>query len=366
VADELVIGIDAGGTSTRCVVATAEGATVGRGVAAGANPRSADGDPAGALTGALRQALSMVDRRRVTVGVVGSAGAGAAGRRAAEAATAAAWRASGLSGDVVTVTDLEVAFAAGTAAASGLLLLAGTGAVAAACRDGAVTHRCDGYGWLLGDEGSAVWIGREGLRCVLAALDRRAAPTALTGPVSELLTGATRPAAGGDAHAQALIAAAYALAPAALGRLAPVVADAAVAGDPAARQVIDDAVDRLLHALVTVAREAAAGPEPGSVAAREAAGGPEPGPVAAREAAGGPEPGPVAAAGGPPPVVLAGSVLLSPGPVADGVLAGVRGMFGEPRFGRDGAAGAAAMAVARLRGRPVTAEVHARLTGTGG
>ena len=63
-------------------------------------------------------------------------------------------------------------------------------------------------------------------------------------------------------------------------------------------------------------------------------------------------------------MVLAGSVLLSPGPVADGVRAGVRHRWGvAPDLGSDGAAGAAALAIARLRGRAVPAQVHARLTG---
>jgi hypothetical protein len=63
-------------------------------------------------------------------------------------------------------------------------------------------------------------------------------------------------------------------------------------------------------------------------------------------------------------VVLAGSVLLSPGPVARAVRAGVVERTGtEPRAAIDGAGGAAAMAVARLSGAPVSATVHSRLTG---
>jgi N-acetylglucosamine kinase-like BadF-type ATPase len=207
-----------------------------------------------------------------------------------------------------------------------LLLLAGTGAVAAALRAGAIAHRCDGYGWLLGDEGGAVWIGRRGLRAVLAGLDGRAAPTALTGPVTAWLLG-DQPAPGDPAeHAQALIAAAYAMPPAELGRLAPLVGAAAGAGDPAARNIADAAAERLLAALATVSRVQ---PQPAGSAT----------------------------------VVLAGSVLLSPGPVRAAVRAGVRDMFDvEPKPAADGAAGAAALAIGRWQGRPVSAAVHARLT----
>jgi len=320
----LVVGVDAGGTTTRCLVATLDGAVVARGEAGGASQRSSTRRPADPLTAALRSALSEVDNRLVAGGVVGAAGAGPAGRTVAQDAASTAWRSVGLPGEVTLVTDLEVAFFAGTPLDTGLLLLAGTGAVAAAFRDGAIQRRCDGYGWLLGDEGSAVWMGREGLRSVLAALDGRGAPTSLTLAVSALLLGQDTVGSDPEAHAQALVGIAFAMPPAQLGRLAPVVSSAAAAGDPVARGITDAATDRLIHALDTVARDQPA----------------------------------------PPVVVLAGSVLLSPGPVAAGVCARVRERFGvEPLPARDGAAGAAVMAIARVRGAAVPPEVHARLTG---
>jgi glucosamine kinase len=320
----LVVGVDAGGTTTRCLVATLDGTVVARGEAGGASQRSSTDRPADPLAAALRSALSGVDSRLVAGGVIGAAGAGPAGRTVAQDAATTAWRSVGLPGDVTLVTDLEVAFFAGTALDTGLLLLAGTGAVAAAFRDGAVRRRCDGYGWLLGDEGSAVWIGREGLRGVLAALDGRGEPTSLTPAVSALLLGEDSMASDREAHAQALLGAAFAMPPARLGRLAPLVSTAAAADDPVARAITDAATDRLVHALDTVARDQSA----------------------------------------PEAVVLAGSVLLSSGPVSAGVRARVRERFGvEPVPARDGAAGAAVIAITRVRGTAVPPGVHARLTG---
>jgi N-acetylglucosamine kinase-like BadF-type ATPase len=318
----MVIGIDAGATATRCVVASLDGSVLSRATAGGANQRSSTGSPADTLLAALRPALSTVESREITAGVVGLAGAGSAGRAAAEAAVAAAWRAAGLSSPVHTVTDLEVAFAAGTARSNGLLLVAGTGAAAVALADGVIVHRCDGYGWLFGDEGSAVWIGLSALRSVLCALDGRGAPTALTEPISAHLLGSRPvPAVAGE-HAQALIGAGYALAPAALGELAPLVAAAADSGDPVAGRIAEDAARRLLGALDAVAR--IAGPDGA--------------------------------------IVLAGSVLLAPGPIADAVRAGARLRYDtDPAFARDGAAGAAALAIARATGAPLPPEVHARL-----
>lgn len=320
--DALLVGVDAGGTATRCLVSTVDGNVLARSDAGGANQNSSAGRPVDALTTALRGALSDLDRSTVVGGIVAAAGSSGAGRARARAAAADAWRAAGLTGPVEVVTDLEAAFAAGTATSAGVLLLAGTGAVAARFEDHRLVRRCDGYGWLAGDEGSAVWVGREALRAVLAALDGRGAATLLTASVTQLLAG-NCPTDDVEAQAQALVAAGFAGPPAALGRLAPLVGAAATAGDPVAAGIVADAVARLLHALETVA----GGPAPGAV-------------------------------------VLAGGLLLADGPVGDAVRAGVRDRFdAEPRDAADGAAGAAALAIARCTGRSVTDEVHRRLTG---
>ncbi|WP_432840543.1 N-acetylglucosamine kinase [Dactylosporangium sp. CA-092794] len=413
----LVIGVDAGATTTRCVVSDLDGTIVARGTAGGANqnssgtalaadqtsarapfgadqtsvrasfgadqtsaraPFGADRMPSGvpfgadrnfsgvtrvpfgadrnsggaapgeALTAALREAVAGLDPARVALGVIGVAGAGAAGRDAARAAVLDAWRAADLPGRVVTVTDLEVAFAAGTPAPDGLLLLAGTGAVSAAFAGSRLSRRCDGFGWLAGDEGSAVWLGREALRAVLRALDGRGPQTALVAAVSRVLGTAAAeesvltdtPMLGGvaasgpvlsaaddpDERAQALLRIVYGRPPAALGRLAPVVNDLAARGDPVALALAREAAGHLLHALHTVAR----GGVPG---------------------------------GGP--VVVAGSVLLSPGLVRDLVCAGIQERFGmAPIEARDGAAGAAWLALGELDAPADRRATHARLTAT--
>ncbi len=54
---------------------------------------------------------------------------------------------------------------------SGIALIAGTGAVAyARAADGREARR-GGWGWMLGDEGSGVWIAREAARLVLTRVD---------------------------------------------------------------------------------------------------------------------------------------------------------------------------------------------------
>jgi len=305
----MVVGIDAGASTTRCVVATLDGAVVGRGAAGGANRNSSGGDASAALGAALTAALGDLDRTRVRLGVLGAAGSAGAGRDAFRAAADRAWRDAGLTGEAVTVTDLEVAYAAGTAEPDGVLLLSGTGALAARFARGVLRRRCDGYGWLLGDEGSAVWIGVRALRAVLAALDGRGEPTALLDAACAHF--GIRPDGVAEDVAQALLAAGFAAVPAALGRLAPAVSAAGESGDPVAGRICAAAAGRLLHTFDSV------GPPPGAV------------------------------------VVLAGSVLLSPGPVGRAVRAGLLARTAaEPRAALDGAGGAAALAVGLLTGAP--------------
>ena len=301
--------MDAGGTSTRCVVTTFDGTPIGRGHADGANVNSSTGDPAENLATAMREALRGVDPAEVAGGVLGMAGAGGAGyARACEMANTA-WSACGLSGSPTVVTDIVVAYASGTSAPAGIVLIAGTGAIAAAVHDGAITARCDGYGWMLGDEGSAVWLGVQGVKAVLAAGDGRGEATSLTEAIPHALLGRHRPRDPADI-AQAVVRMTYGGAPADLGRLAPVVCGQSAAGDAVARKLTDTAAERLLDAVAAVE------PHPGWSG----------------------------------PIVLTGSVLSS-GPVADAVRAGLTERYGEaPLEARDGALGAATLAIRQYAG----------------
>ncbi len=68
--------------------------------------------------------------------------------------------------DVVprVLSDAETAFASATAEPDGTVLVAGTGSIAGRIRDRRMTTTTGGYGWLLGDEGSAFWLGRQAVR----------------------------------------------------------------------------------------------------------------------------------------------------------------------------------------------------------
>jgi N-acetylglucosamine kinase-like BadF-type ATPase len=65
----------------------------------------------------------------------------------------------------------------------GAIVISGTGTLGLGLRQDGHRVRVGGWGWLVGDEGSAVAIGRSGLRAALAAFDAVGPPTALESSV---------------------------------------------------------------------------------------------------------------------------------------------------------------------------------------
>lgn len=171
--DPVVAGIDAGGTKTRAFVVTRAGEIVGRGAGGGANLLTSP-DPQGSIAAALQAALA---GRRPAAVVLSCAG----GDREAERDRGRAILEALLGRDVpVDVThDAKAALYAGDRSGCGVVLVAGTGSVAYGRNAEGDEQRAGGWGYLIGDEGSAVWIGLEGLRAAAHAVDGRGAPTAI-------------------------------------------------------------------------------------------------------------------------------------------------------------------------------------------
>ncbi|MFD9893178.1 N-acetylglucosamine kinase [Amycolatopsis sp. NPDC059027] len=251
------IGVDAGGTSTRAVVVDATGVVLGRGRGEGANPNAHEpAVAAGRVADTIVAALGELDPARVRACVVGMAGVSKLSDPSVAAVFAAAWERIGLSGVVRTVTDAEVAFASATSSPDGTVLVAGTGSIAGRIRDHRLAGTAGGYGWLLGDEGSAFWLGREAVRSTLEALGRGLPLDGLAAAVLaealalsavDIVTDSDRITA-----SRALITKANADAPIRLARFAPLVSAADAAGDPAAKRITSSAAELLVaNALAT-------------------------------------------------------------------------------------------------------------------
>ncbi|WFF00330.1 BadF/BadG/BcrA/BcrD ATPase family protein [Micromonospora sp. WMMD964] len=245
--DTVVVGLDVGGTSTRATALTLTGRRVGSGRAGGGNPTSHGAERAAVeLLTALRAALVDLDPARVAAGTIGLAGAGRLlADPAGRAAFDRAWHDAGLRCPYAVHGDALVAYASGTAAPDGTVLIAGTGAITAQVSDLRLDRIADGHGWLLGDAGSGFWLGREAVRRLLADLDSGHALGPLTTAVLTELLGSAEVAARPRTTVDAAIQAVTRRAPVDLARLAPLVVDAATNGDPVATALITEAAAHL-------------------------------------------------------------------------------------------------------------------------
>jgi N-acetylglucosamine kinase-like BadF-type ATPase len=317
----VILGVDAGSSLAEAVAATPDGRIVGRGRSGVGNPIALPtADAVAHLGEAVRQALDGVAATDVAQVVTGAAGILRYSRGPSAEALAKAWVDAGLTCPVVVVADAVTAFAAGTPRRCGSVLIAGVGAIAARIQDEEVTARIDGNGWLVGDDGSGFWIGRQAVRAVFAALDGRGEPTLLAEAVLATVTGDEAVPEDVEGRLVALRDAVYDGPPIALAALAPLVSAAASAGDRVAQRIVDQAVSMLM---ATVTALAADGPDE--------------------------------------PLVLAGSLMTSPGPIAGEVqrrLAAHRGA--RPLTAAPGAVGAAWLGIRLLDPRAGTA-VHTRL-----
>ncbi|MDG4782550.1 BadF/BadG/BcrA/BcrD ATPase family protein [Micromonospora sp. WMMD961] len=245
--DTVVVGLDIGGTSTRATALTLTGRRVGTGRAGGGNPTSHGAQRAAVeLLTALRAALADLDPARVVAGTIGLAGAARLlADPAGRAAFDRAWHDAGLRCPYAVHGDALVAYASGTAALDGTVLVAGTGAITAQVHELRLDRIADGHGWLLGDAGSGFWLGREAVRRLLADLDAGRAPGALATTVLTELLGSADIAAHPRDTVDATIQVVTRRPPIELARLAPLVVDAATDGDPVATALISEAAAHL-------------------------------------------------------------------------------------------------------------------------
>jgi len=245
--ERVLVALDAGGTRTRCVVASSAGAILGAGHGGPANHILSGWELArDSVATALGAAVRAAGARRIDAAVAGSAGVGpnGEGREVVEALLAellpgaARVRATG---------DMVAALWGALRTPVGVVCSAGTGSVCFARNAAGETRQVGGWGHLMGDEGSAYDIARSALLAVARATDGRAAPTAL---VSALLarSGSSTPIElalriyGGDFGRERVAA------------LAVEVAACARAGDETASAILRSAAAELALGTVTAAR----------------------------------------------------------------------------------------------------------------
>ena len=171
---ELVVGIDAGATKTRAFAVDRAGDVVGRGAGGGANLLSST-DPLGSIGAALNEALGGRSAEAIVLSAAG-------GDRKAdrERGRELLQRVAPAGARLLVTHDAIAALYAGNPQGCGVVLIAGTGSIAYGRNEEGDEDRAGGWGYLIGDEGSAVWCGLEALRAIAHAIDGRGAPTMLT------------------------------------------------------------------------------------------------------------------------------------------------------------------------------------------
>ncbi len=146
---------------------------------------------------------------------------------------------------VAVTSDAVTAHAGALGGDPGVVLTAGTGAVVTAVDPTGRFTRIDGWGPLLGDEGSGGWIGLQGLRAALRGHDGRGPDTTLAAAAADQYGPLdTLPTLFGDHENHARLAAAFAPAVAAAAAADEVAAEIMGAAGHALGRAVLAAIDR--------------------------------------------------------------------------------------------------------------------------
>jgi N-acetylglucosamine kinase-like BadF-type ATPase len=245
---DLVIGIDGGGSHTLALLAdAATGRVIGRG-SAGPSNIQAVGPDAGlrelgaAVDGAF--AAAGLPRSRAGAICLGLAGVG----RPDGLDLIRGWaERAGLADAVTVTTDAALLLAAGTPDGWGLAVIAGTGSIAVARSASGEIGRAGGWGYLLGDEGSAFRVVQSALRACCHAVDGCGPPTGLVERFAVRM---------GLSDPRDFVSAVYGGGwdRAALASLAPLVLEAAAGGDLEAVRVLTEQAEELARTAAAAAR----------------------------------------------------------------------------------------------------------------
>jgi len=243
------LGIDGGGTKTRCVLAD-ETTVLAKAMAGGSNiVRLGETQAREALHTAIRQACAIAkispdQIRAICIGAAGAARPEIAAKIRiifAELIPEVPLTNIEVVGD--TVIALEAAFGAGP----GVIAIAGTGSIVYGRDAAGHTARAGGWGFAVSDEGSGHWIGRRSISAILSARDQ-GLETALTAMVLQAWKLNT---------IDELVQQANSTPPPDFPRLFPIVLRAAEEADSTARDLLSDAGAKLATLAAIVVRRLA-------------------------------------------------------------------------------------------------------------
>lgn len=240
--------IDSGATHTRAMITSVNGMKLGEGRGGPSNifatgEKTAVQNLARAVNEAL--AASRLRKSAIAVAIAGSASIdldGEGGSSLSEALRARLAKAR-----VRVVSDALIALEGALPGKPGVVVASGTGSIVLGRSPQGETLRTGGWGPLLGDEGSAQWVGQQALRAAARAVDGSGPATLLTSALSRAF---------GLRSFNRIIDVVYRqpMKPAELGALAPLVTRAARRGDACALEIFRRAGEELAKQAAAAAR----------------------------------------------------------------------------------------------------------------
>lgn len=174
-----LLAVDTGGTKSRCVVTDESYGLLGTGEAGPGNYRVAGADGAREnIESAIRDALADASVETDET-LVGGFGMGSLDTDRDREVITGFLEEIAFVDEVHIENDVVVAYYAITAGDPGVVVVAGTGAMAYGRNEAGDGARSSGWGWLFGDEGSGFDAARRGLSAATKSYDGRGAETEL-------------------------------------------------------------------------------------------------------------------------------------------------------------------------------------------
>lgn len=238
-----VLGIDAGGTKTVCLLADAQGTVIASARGPGANLQAQGELEVEKVLHEVMESALAIRRASVAAICLGIAGVD---RPDDSAIMRGIMRRIGQKVPTLIVNDALVALTAGAGDGAGIVVICGTGSICYGRDDLGRAARSGGWGYVLGDEGSGYWLGRRALTAVVRHSDGRGPATSLTdrvlahfrvGSVSDLVQEIHLR----DPHRRRIAS------------LGEAVQRAIDEGDVVARGIAEEGAEELVHAAASVA-----------------------------------------------------------------------------------------------------------------
>jgi N-acetylglucosamine kinase len=240
-------GIDGGATKTICLISDVYGEILGKGVSGPSNHHNLG------LKEALSAIRDAVDDSKRNGGIRESLDVACFGLAGLDSSLDFRRIKGGLDSMKLAKVSLLVHDATATLTGAlkgepGIVVIAGTGSVAAGINERGKRTRVGGWGYIAGDEGSAYDIGKKALIAALRAYDGRGAQTAL---LESLVTRLK------IKEPEGIIESLYIrrMDVKEIASLSPLVVQAAKEGDEVARKIIMQASEALAELAVTAARK---------------------------------------------------------------------------------------------------------------